>query len=40
MYLEHGSLKDRPKFGRPRLTNDQTDEQTVATFTAMPMKQV
>ena len=39
-YLEHGSLKDRPKSGRPRVTNDQRDEQIVATFTDMPMKQV
>ena len=39
-YLELSSLKDRHKSGRPRVTNDQSDEQIVATFTAMPMNQV
>ena len=38
-YLENGSLKDRHKSGHPRVTNDQSDEQTVATFTAIQMKQ-
>ena len=39
-YEEHGTLKDRPKSGRPRVTDDQTDAQIVETYTTTPMKQV
>ena len=39
-YEEHGTLKDRPKSGRPRVTDQQTDEQIVETYTTTPMKQV
>ena len=39
-YLEEGTLKDRPKPGRPRVRNDQTDEQIVTTYRAAPMRQV
>ena len=39
-YENHGTLKDRPKSGRPRLTDHQTYEHIVETYTATPMKQV
>ena len=39
-YENHGTLKDRPKSGRPCLTDHQTDEHIVETYTATPMKQV
>ena len=38
-YEEDGSLKNRPRSGRPRVTNPQTDNHIVATYRATPIKQ-
>ena len=39
-FRETGTLKNRPRSGRPRVTDLQTDDQIVATYRATPMKQV